>query len=196
MISALLEGVSAVWLPCTLALLLPNLGVVIGAGKTAPWAAGGAILGTSIGAWVRFSGWWFDQPSGAQMVGVAFFLLALAVTAIMSPRPAVTMAAAAGVGWIASWLWVPCVGLELANILNGAPSQPLAQLLPTVGYVVGVSWSLVVIGAAGSIHPTLARLQAKPIFGWIGIGLTVLLAATMAFGFYDDVLAELSRRSV
>ncbi len=189
----LLEGVEAAVLPCTLTLLLPGLAIAVASGRNAPWATVGMILGTSLGAWLRFAGWWFDEPEGGGRVVVAAALVALGVILVAVDRAWSTVLAAFAVGGIASWLWVPCVGPGLGDIINNTSSDPARYLVPLLFYFVGVFLPLIILSALAYLHPALARVRDHRITRGFGFGLICLIAAALAFGFYDEIRAELSR---
>jgi hypothetical protein len=82
------------------------------------------------------------------------------------------------------------VGRELGSILTNAPDRPWSQLLPTFGFMRGVSLPLITIG------PLYAAWYPGPVAaGWVGCGLTVALGLSELGGQHGEIVSRLFRRS-
>jgi cytochrome c biogenesis protein CcdA len=195
--NTLLEGVEASAQPCTLAVLLPALAVVVGAGRRALWAWGGFVLACSLVFWARAAGYWDLDHTGAMRGVVA--VLALAGFALVwrrgSDRAELTVPGGLVAGTLAGWLWRPCVGEQLADVLNSAPDEGPRTLVLTVVYVVGVVLVPLAVALLPVVVTRLDRIAEHPAWRGSAVVFGVAYAALIAAGRYDDVVAELLQRS-
>jgi hypothetical protein len=190
-VSTLLEGVRAVALPCTLALLLPGLVVALAARLRAPAVL--AFVGT-VGVMVWATALGVDLPTGVGWRLLGAGTLGLGLVAVWRGRhPALRAAGGSLVAALSSVLWVPCVGRALGAALTSAPGDPLGQFLPLVLYGVGSMLPLLALVAVGVIVRSEERWP-----GWLDTGAAVVglvLVAVLALGAWDEVVGELVRRS-
>lgn len=165
MIDAFVEGVRSIVQICHLVILAPvALTIVAARGR---WqAAVGAVVGVLLGGWIFAAGWLTMSDLALRVSAV---LLIAAVAALGAPRlfgrdeivrsRTAVGAITAGVAVLVTQWWRPCVGEELGSILTTAPDRPWSQLLPTIGFMLGISMPLVAIGllyAAWPPEPTVA----------------------------------------
>lgn len=187
----LLEGVRAVALPCTLALLLPGLVVALTARLRAPAVL--AFVGT-VGVMVWATALGVDLPMGLgwRLVGAA--ALGVGLVAVWRGRHvAWRVGGGALVAAVSSVLWVPCVGRALGAALTSAPGDPLGQFLPLVLYGLGSMAPLVALVALGVLVRSEDRWP-----DWLDSGAAVIgvvLVGVLALGAWDEVVGELVRRS-
>ena len=192
----LLEGIEAVRLPCTFALLLPALGLALAAGSRAPGAVASFIVGAGGLAWARAAGHWSIAADGLATLAAAL-VLGAAVATVMWRRAGsglVLPAAAAG-GATIGWIWRPCVGNHLAAVLNDAPTAPVRTLALTIVYIGGACLIAVIVAALPVTFPNLARWRDHRVTTAVGGVAVLVVAVLIAVGLYDDLVAELLRRS-
>ena len=193
----LLEGVEASAQPCTLAVLLPSIAVVMAGGRIGLRAWFGFVIGCSLLFWARAAGHWdLDRVGWEQWLIAALILAAFgAVWRRSHAELDLTFGGAVVVGLFAGWLWRPCVGERLADILNNASTDGARTLALTPLYVTGVT--LVALGLA--LLPLVVSRAAVWFehVAWRGTALVFAMsyAVLVAVGAYDDVVAELLQRS-
>lgn len=199
-----LEGIDAVRLPCTLAVLVPAVALVLAAGRRAGIALVGFVLAAAVVAWARFGGRWFDDPGTLTSLGLGVVSAALFIGLWWNTgdeRGAridqAQLAAGAGlvVGATTAWLWQPCVGPRLGAIINGAPDDGLTALPPTLAYLAGATIVATALTLAPVALPRATVVRDHPITSRIGAGLGVAIGLTIAISRYDDIVAELLRHS-
>ncbi|MEZ5166200.1 MAG: hypothetical protein R2695_06810 [Acidimicrobiales bacterium] len=111
------------------------------------------------------------------------------------PRRAAVGSGAAGVGMVAAVAWRPCVGVELASVVNDAPGGRLASGWSTLVYVTGTALPLLALAAAISLVPGAAeRLDRRLVIG-AGIAAGGVVAVAMMSGTWDEWIDELFIRS-
>ena len=195
MIDAFVEGVRSIGQVCNLVILAPvALTIVAARGR---WeSVVGAVGGIVIGGWIFATGWiTLSYPA----LRASAVLLIAAVLVLGAPRlfgrdaivrsPAALGAISGGVAVLVTQWWRPCVGAELGSILTNAPDRPWSQLLPTFGFMLGISLPLVAIGllyAAWPPTPVAARR-----LGWVGCGLTVALGLSVLGGQHGEIVSRL-----
>lgn len=192
----LVEGLAAIALPCSLALLAPGVVVALLARDHTVVAA--FVGGVAVTIWWGATGrpipsmeGWTAVASGA-VLGVALTVLAIP-NLDCSPNEAAGGRAAQGwagatVGTVAALLWQPCVGSALGSALTIAPEQPAATLLPLFLYVVAVA-SPLWVGVA------IARRTPKRVWMLGGGAAGLALTAAVTVGRYDDLAGWLLRLS-
>ncbi len=190
---AFLEGIEASAQPCTLALALPCLGIALASRAHLPYAVGGFSAAAGVVAWARFSGHWPDLPTGIWLLMTGGAVVACAVAAFA--RSETAFGAAAVTGAVSAWLWTPCVGQELAAIVNNAPERPIGQLPATLAYVGGTVLILGLVAALTVLFEPVRRTLSSRWSGRVGVAIAAVLGALIAVGSYDDVVAELLERS-
>lgn len=190
MISAFMEAVTDLALPCSLTLVVPGVAAAL-ATRANPLAVALSTFGamTVIG-WLRLTGQVPSHLNTWMAVAVgALMLVSFASLSITSTRVGQRATAGAVIGAAAVSIWTPCVGEELGAILNLGPDDPLGVLLPFAAFVAGVS--LVSVGAAlGRIafEPS-ARLSRS--VSALGTAVGIVVALLLGSGLYSDVVAQL-----
>lgn len=135
------EAVRAIEESCTWMVAVVPLAVVL-AGRAKKWLVATVVVAVIAFGWLRFVG--VDSvgvPFGnsslmTQILMQALLIAVVAVTA-SHQRWVAAIAATVAVYMAIAW-WRPCVGLQLAAILNDGPDHPLRQFLPTVSYMTGL----------------------------------------------------------
>lgn len=195
MIGSLFEGIESLRLPCSWVLLIPAAAITVFARRrTALVVSVFVVVATSI-AWIRFAGWWFETPRGAVQIVIGVVVMVTAALAWRFDRALTDVLAAAVAGVVAVWAWIPCVGPELAEILNNAQRKPFSQLGGTIGFFIGLLLPFILIAASGVLFPRVSeRLEDRRIVtaGALLLGLVGLLFATT---LYDNVANALFRVS-
>ena len=186
-----LEGVGSISIACTLAMLVPGVALVLVARKARLTVALFYLLGATLLTWARAAGHWQVELSGAAV----FVAAAAFVLAYRAKRPASLSATGAGVlaGALAGWLWRPCVGPRLGDILNSADTAAARTLGMMLVYMAGALLPAVLLAllphALPGSKPFLDRLSVAAAGGAVGAAYAVTLAA----GRYDDLIGELYR---
>ena len=211
------EGLRSVVLPCSLAVLVPGLVVVMVAGRSAVGAVAGYVAGLLGLSWIRFGGrFGVGYTTPALIVAALILLLGVGlmwsgsgrgepraserVRGVLgrvwsgSPRGRVAVGGAA-IGGVAAWLWRPCVGLRLGSVLSSIGVDPWGNLVPLTLFVTGLMVPLVVLAALPVAWPRLTVVRDSTVLGRIGVAGAVVLAGALAVGLYDDVVVVLFRVS-
>lgn len=192
MLDTFIEGVGEVVLPCSVGLVLPGLAAVLLGWWRSTLAFVVFAAVAAVTAWARAADLiaigndWILAASLGGAVVVAWLvrrsLLGIAVPALL-------------IGVFAGTTWRPCVGEQLASILNGAPDDPIGQLAPMIVYVGGVTLVLLGVALVPLVWPQLriARPAVAPIVG-SAVALVVLLMSLT--GTYGDLLSEFAQLTV
>lgn len=188
------EGIESLKLACSLVLLIPALGVAL-MGRRRVWLVPTWIVTVSLIAWLRFTGWWTPLPSGLGHVFAGLGLLTLAVVAWRRDSLAWDVTATIGVAFLAAWTWIPCVGRELANVLNNARAEPWAELAPTFLYSLGLFVPLVAIAALQVAWPKFGEASDDQRVRTAGLAIVGLVGGLVAVTLFDDLASELAQRS-
>jgi cytochrome c-type biogenesis protein len=194
-IDAFVEGVRSIVQVCHLVILVPvALTIVAARGR---WqAVVGAVLGVVLGGWIFVAGWISLSDLALR---VSAILLIAAVVVLGAPRlfghdeiirsPFAVGAITAAAAMLVTQWWRPCVGEELGSMLTKAPDQPGSQLLPTTGFMLGISLPLIAIGLLYAAWPP------GPVTGtrlaWIGSGLTFVLGVSVIAGQHGEIVSRL-----
>lgn len=195
MINSLLEGIESLRLPCSWVLLIPAAAITLFGRRRSALVVSVFVVVATVLAWVRFAGWWFEAPSGALQIGLGVAIMATAAVAWKYDHGATDALASAVGGVVAVWAWIPCVGPELAEILNNARREPLSQLGGTIGYFLGLLLPFILVAAVAVVFPKLSeRLEHRWVVtsGALLFGLVGLLFATT---LYDDLASALFKIS-
>lgn len=191
------EGLWAVRLPCTLALFVPGLVPVLASRRHAPLSVATYLSAASMTFWLRSTGDWFDSPRGALAVLVGLAVLVSTVTIWKLQNRWSAGVGGAAIGVASAWLWIPCVGRHLGELLNRAASGGSIALLPRFGIYVGsVCAILVVISLLPHAWPPVASIRDHARTRLAGLAIGGLLSLAIAVGMYDDIVAELARISL
>ena len=198
MTPAFAEAVRATTQPCTLLLVAPPLLAVLATrGRWAPLAA--AVIGAVVGGWLFMAN--VIVLSGTQLrvsgVAVAGALLVLAAGTLgvrwmrWANDVRVQSAIAAGVAFIATLWWRPCVGSELGAILTDAGNDGIAGQIPAMtAYMLGAMVPVVAVALiVRVVNPTRRGLSA--VIGATAVG-ALLLGGALALGRYDQLVSTLT----
>ena len=198
MIDAFVEGVRSIVQVCHLVILVPvALTVVAARGR---WqAVVGAVCGVVVGGFVFVTSP-FGNITDLQL-RVTAVLVIVGVAALAGARlahpplrrglesPWTAAATAAAIGVMVTQWWRPCVGVQLGDILTNAPDHPWSQLLPTVGFMIGLTTPLIVIGLIYAAWPPNPRVTTR--LGWVGSGLVVVLGLSVLVGQHGEIVSRL-----
>ena len=190
-----LEGVGSISIACTLAMLVPGVALVLVARKARLTVALFYLLAATLLTWARAAGQWQVELSGAMVFVGAALAAGAFVLAFRAKRPASLSATGSGVlaGALAGWLWRPCVGPRLGDILNNADTAAASTLGMMLVYMAGALLPAVLLAvlphALRGSKPFLDRPPVVVVGGAVGAAYAVTLAA----GRYDDLIGELYR---
>lgn len=190
-----LEGVESIGVACTLAALMPAIALVLVARKARLTVALLYLLGVTLLTWTRAAGHWDVELSGAAVYVAAVLAAGVFVLAYRAQRPVSLPAAGSGVvaGALAGWLWRPCVGPKLGEILNSTDTEAARTLGLMLVYMAGALLPAVLLAVLPHALPAtkrvLDRLPAVAVGGAVGAA----YAVTLATGRYDDLIGELYR---
>ena len=190
-----LEGVGAIGVACTLVMLVPAVALVLVARKARLTVAVFYALGAALLTWARAAGHWQVELSGAAVPVAAVLAAGAFVFAYRAKRPASLSATGAGVvaGALAGWLWRPCVGPKLGDILNTVDTEGVRTLGMMLVYMLGALLPALLLAVLPHALPGtkrfLDRLPAVAVGGAVGAA----YAITLATGRYDDLIGELYR---
>lgn len=192
-----LEGVSAITMACTLVIGLPTLFLALAARSQATAVVAGSVVATALMMWARAAGHWNVANDGWMVVPIALAIAGAFLFAWRSERLPWFGALGVGVvgGGVAGWLWQPCVGEQLANILNDADSSPFATAPLMVVYTAGALLPVILLAALPHAWPTIKGHLTHRNVGLAGTGVGMLYALTVVSGQYNDLVGELFRIS-
>lgn len=190
----LAEGVESLKLPCSLVLLIPAIGVLL-LGHRRRWLIPAWIATVSVVAWMRFSGWWTAAPSGLLHVLSGVALAGVVLLAWKRDSLVADFGATVGAAVLATWTWVPCVGRELAGVVNSARSEPWGELAPTSIYMVGLFLPLILVAALDVAVPRFGDAIELRSARMIGLAIVFVVGALVAVTLFDNLASELARRS-
>lgn len=204
MIDAFVEGVRSIVQACHLVIIAPVAMVIIAA--RGRWqAVAGAVAGVVIGGYVFVMRWLILTDAQLRLSALAVIAVLVVLllptlfrgdqpvwlkrlgAVVESPWAAAIMAMMVGI--VVTLWWRPCVGEALGDILTLAPNEPWGQLLPTIGFMLGIAIPLVVIGlvyaAAQPSNEIVSRLSIA------AAGLGVLLAGSVVIGQHGEIVSRL-----
>ena len=98
-------------------------------------------------------------------------------------------------GAIAGWMWEPCVGAELADVINRASTDGPSTLALMVVYASGALLPALMLAALPAAVPRVRPVVDHAAVRGVGLLFGAGYALTVAIGRYDDVVGELVRRS-
>ncbi len=194
------EGLWAIRLPCTLALLVPGFVPLFGSRNRAPLAVGFYVLAAAAVFWLRSTGNFFDQPKGLLALAVGLVVIGLAILGWKAPRgrPATVAAivTSSGFGVVSAWLWIPCVGTHLGRLLNRTSTETWAPLPQFAVYVAGVCALLIALAALPYAVERLARFADNERLAMVGVSIGVAFGVIVGVGLYEDIVAQLLQWSL
>lgn len=205
MIDAFVEGVRSIVQVCHLVILAPvALTIVAARGR---WqVVAGAVFGVVLGGWFFITNR-FGSITDLQLRVTALLLIAAVVLlafpgicdrdrpegarrfgeVVQTPGAGAVIAAIVGV-MVTQW-WRPCVGVELGSLLTNAPSDPWGQLLSSIGFMLGISIPLIVLGLIyGAAKP---NVDVTTKAAWVGSSLAVVLALSVIAGQHGEIVSRL-----
>ena len=190
-----LEGVGAIGVACTLVMLVPAVALVLVARKARLTVALSYALGAALLTWARAAGHWNVELSGPAVPVAAVLVAGAFVLAYRAKRPAALSATGAGVlaGALAGWLWRPCVGPKLGDILNSADTEGVATLGMMLVYAAGALLPALLLAVAPHALPATKRFLDRLPVAILGGAVGAAYAITLATGRYDDLIGELYR---
>ena len=181
---------------CTLVIGLPAVFLALTGRRLAPWIVAGSVVATALVMWAKAATWWTVDNDGWMLVPIAFVIAgAFAAAASRGERRAVALAAGLAGGVIAGWMWQPCVGTELGDILNHAESEKLSTSLRMVVYTAGALLPAVLLAALPAAWPAARRVIEHHRARTIGLAFGGLYVLAVLSSRYDDLIGELSRLS-
>ncbi len=195
MIGSLIEGIESLRLPCSWVLLIPGIAVVVFGRRRTPLVVAVFAATAMFVAWLRFAGWWFAAPHGATQIALGLLIVAGAGLAWHKDAGVYDGLVAGIAGLAAAWTWIPCVGPELGEILNGSRTDPFQHIGGTVAFLLGQFLPFVLIAAIGVLLPTFAKRLEHRAVVTAGAILLTLVGMLFVTTLFDDIASELARRS-
>lgn len=191
-----LEGVGVVTQACTLVIALPALFLVLAARRAAPWVVTTSVLATALVMWAKAGAGFTWANDGWMVVPIAFAIgAAFGAAAVADERRPLAVAAGLIGGFIAGWMWQPCVGTELGDILNNAGTERLNTSARMIVYTAGALLPAILLAALPAAWPRTRRVLEHSRTRVFGLAFGVIYAVTVLSGRYDDLVGELSRLS-
>ena len=193
--STFLEGVGSIGVACTLAALVPGVALVLVARKARLTVALFYLLGATLLTWARAAGHWHVELSGAAVFVAAALAAGAFVLAYRAKRAASLSATGSGAvaGALAGWLWRPCVGPKLAEILNNTDTEGARPLGLMLVYMLGALLPALLLAVLPHAVPSAKRFLDRLPFAVLGAAVGASYAITLATGHYDDLIGELYR---
>ena len=190
-----LEGVGAIGIACTLAMLVPAVALVLVARKARLTVALFYALGATLLTWAQAAGHWQVELTGAAVPVAAVVAAGAFVFAYRAKRPASLSATGAGVvaGALAGWLWQPCVGPKLGDILNTVDTEGARTLGMMLVYMLGALLPALLLAVLPHALPSTKRFLDRLPVAAVGGAIGAAYAITLATGRYDDLIGELYR---
>ncbi|WP_040494682.1 hypothetical protein [Ilumatobacter nonamiensis] len=205
MIDAFVEGVRSITQVCHLVILAP-VGLMVVAARGRWTAVAGAIAGVVLGGWI-FAANWFGPITDSELRVSAVFVIVdgvvLGVPRLLGRnrstwrgRIGSTLQSGGGtasvcglVGVVVVQWWRPCVGTELGSILTAAPGDPWGELLPTMGFMLGISTPLMVLGSIYAVWSPSTPVARR--LGWVGAAGVCVLAVSVVAGQHGEIVSRL-----
>ena len=193
--STFLEGVGSIGVACTLATLVPGMALVLVARKARLTVALFYALGATLLTWARAAGHWDVELSGAAVFVAAALAAGAFVLAYRAKRAVSLSATGSGAvaGALAGWLWRPCVGPKLGEILNNADTEGARTLGLMLVYMLGALLPALLLAVLPHAAPSTKRFLDRLPLVVLGGAVGAAYAITLAAGRYDDLIGELYR---
>jgi cytochrome c biogenesis protein CcdA len=191
----LAEGFDSAFLPCTLILLIPGIGVAMAARETAIPALASYWLSVVAWSWARFA-----EHAGGWHVAITAVALALAAIVLLFP-PVVQLdwvAVAGGLlaGYATAELWLPCVGPELGDLLVKLPTVGPSGVVSMAIFLLGALSPLLALAAAHHLIPDWLLEMVEPPLSVLGGIVLGVMAVAAAIGFHDTLVGWLFQWSI
>ena len=193
--STFLEGVGSIGVACTLATLVPGMALVLVARKARLTVALFYALGATLLTWARAAGHSDVELSGAAVFVAAALAAGAFVLAYRAKRAVSLSATGSGAvaGALAGWLWRPCVGPKLGDILNNADTEGARTLGLMLVYMLGALLPALLLAVLPHAVPSTKRFLDRLPLVVLGGAVGAAYAITLAAGRYDDLIGELYR---
>jgi cytochrome c biogenesis protein CcdA len=190
-ILAFVEGLRSTVLPCSLTLIVPVVAVALAARRPTT-ATISAVLATLAAMWVRAAGLVPVPATRWVAVILALFALAMFGAWIRSDTRAYTWLAVIP-GALAGWIWQPCVGRVLGDILQAAGERTPSSVLLLGAYALGVLIPAFAVALARVSLGDPPRLRRALRVAGAAIG--ILVAGVVFAGQDGRVIGWLARIS-
>ncbi|MGI9607304.1 MAG: hypothetical protein ACR2P0_14305 [Acidimicrobiales bacterium] len=195
MFGLLIEGIESLRLPCSWVLVIPGIAVTLAARSHFAIVVATFFGVVSLVAWLRFAGYWYAVPDWPGQIALGLAILAAAGVAWWFDRRGTSSLSAAVTGVAATWVWIPCVGDDLAIVLNGARTGAAGHIGGTIAFFVGLLVPLILWAALGYADPWIGkRWSSRPVMV-VGSALLIIVGVLFVTTLFDDVASELARRS-
>ena len=193
--STFLEGVGAIGVACTLVMLVPAVALVLVARQARLTVALFYVMGAALLTWARAAGHWDVELTGAAVPVAAVLAAGVFVIAYLAKGPLSLSATEAGAvaGALAGWLWQPCVGPKLGEILNNTGTEAARTLGLMLVYMVGALLPALLLAVLPHALPATKRFLDRLPVAAVGGAVGAAYAITLATGRYDDLVGELYR---
>ncbi len=190
-----LEGVGAIGVACTLVMLVPAVALVLVARKARLTVALLYVIGAALLTWARAAGHWNVELSGAAVPVAAVLAAGVFVIAYLAKGPLSLSATGAGAaaGALAGWLWRPCVGPKLGEILDNTDTEAARTLGLMLVYMAGALLPALLLAVLPHALPATKRFLDRLPVTAVGGAVGAAYAITLATGRYDDLVGELYR---
>ena len=190
-----LEGAAAIGVACTLVMLVPAVALVLVSRKARLTVALFYALGATLLTWARAAGHWEVELSGAAAPVAAVLVAGAFVLAFRAKGPLSLAATGAGAvaGALAGWLWRPCVGPRLGDILNTVDTEGARTLGMMLVYMLGALLPALLLAVLPHALPSTKRFLDRLPVVVVGGAVGAAYAITLATGRYDDLIGELYR---
>ena len=190
-----LEGVGAIGVACTLVMLVPAVALVLVARKARLTVALLYVVGAALLTWARAAGHWNVELSGAAVPVAAVLAAGVFVIAYLAKGPLSLSATGAGAaaGALAGWLWRPCVGPKLGEILDNTETEAARTLGLMLVYMAGALLPALLLAVLPPAVPATKRFLDRLPVAAVGGAVGAAYAITLATGRYDDLVGELYR---
>ena len=197
LIDTFIEGLRVVTWACTLTLLVPGLALMLVARRCRATVAGYYVVGAAFLGWAQAAGHWWVAARGMAVVIAGFVAAATYAAAWKASGHSSPFATGAGLvgGALAGWMWRPCVGERLGDILNDAAGNGARSLGLLFVYLTGALLPVILLAVAAYALPVIGRALDWTPLAIIGAVIGVAYAITLATGQYDDLIGELYRIS-
>ncbi|WP_419945188.1 hypothetical protein [Candidatus Poriferisodalis sp.] len=197
LIDTFIEGLRVVTWACTLTVLVPGLALMLVARRCRATVAAYYVVGAAFLAWAQAAGHWRMAPRGVVVVVAGLVAASTYAAAWKAPGHASPFATGAGLvgGALAGWMWRPCVGEHLGDILNDAATDGPRTLGMLFVYLLGALLPVVLLAVAAYALPVIGRALDRTPLAVAGAVIGAAYAITLAVGQYDNLIGEMYRIS-